>query len=50
MPKSRIPYPPEFRQQMIELVRSGLLAWLLGQRVRALCSDDPNLGKTSRPR
>ena len=23
MPKSRIPYPPEFRQQMIELVRSG---------------------------
>ncbi len=23
MPTSRIPYPPEFRQQMIELVRSG---------------------------
>ena len=23
MPKSRIPYPPEFRQQMIELVRFG---------------------------
>ena len=23
MPNSRIPYPPEFRQQMIELVRSG---------------------------
>ena len=23
MPKSRIPYPPEFRQQMVELVRSG---------------------------
>jgi len=23
MPKSRPPYPPEFRQRMIELVRSG---------------------------
>ena len=23
MPKFRPPYPPEFRQQMIELVRSG---------------------------
>lgn len=23
MPKSRPPYPPEYRQQMIELVRSG---------------------------
>ncbi len=23
MPKSRVPYPPEFRQQMIELVRAG---------------------------
>ena len=23
MLKSRIPYPPEFRQQMVELVRSG---------------------------
>ncbi len=23
MPESRILYPPEFRQQMIELVRSG---------------------------
>ena len=23
MPKSRIPYPPEFRQQMVNLVRAG---------------------------
>jgi transposase len=23
MPKSRVPYPPEFRQQMIELVHAG---------------------------
>lgn len=23
MPKSRRPYPPEFRQQMVELVRAG---------------------------
>ena len=23
MPKSHVPYPPEFRQQMVELVRAG---------------------------
>lgn len=23
MPRTRVPYPPEFRQQMIELVRAG---------------------------
>jgi transposase len=23
MPRSRKPYPPEFRQQMVELVRAG---------------------------
>ncbi|WP_370643307.1 hypothetical protein [Roseomonas cutis] len=23
MPKFRVPYPPEFRRQMVELVRSG---------------------------
>ena len=26
MPKSRKPYPPEFRQQMVELVRAGRTA------------------------
>lgn len=23
MPRFRVPYPPEFRRQMVELVRSG---------------------------
>ncbi|MFV8836529.1 IS3 family transposase [Aquisalimonas sp. APHAB1-3] len=29
MPRSRPPYPPEFRQQMIDLVRSGRTPWEL---------------------
>ena len=31
MGKSRPPYPPEFRQQMVELVRSGRSPWSLAQ-------------------
>ena len=31
MPRSRPPYPPEFRQQMIELVRNGRTPWELAQ-------------------
>jgi transposase len=31
MPKSHLPYPPEFRQQMIELVRSGRTPGELGR-------------------
>ena len=31
MPKSRGPYPPEFRQQMVELVRTGRSPWALAQ-------------------
>ena len=31
MPRSRPPYPPEFRQQMIDLVRSGRTPWELAQ-------------------
>ena len=26
MPRTRLPYPPEFRQQMVELVRAGRTA------------------------
>ena len=33
MPKSHRPYPPEFRQQMVELVRSGRPPGELSQRV-----------------
>ena len=31
MPKSHAPYPPEFRQQMVELVRAGRTPEELGQ-------------------
>lgn len=31
MPRSRLPYPPEFRQQMIDLVRSGRSPWELAR-------------------
>jgi len=31
MPRTRPPYPPEFRQQMIELVRSGRTPWDLAR-------------------
>ena len=31
MPRSRPPYPPEFRQQMIELVRAGRTPGELGR-------------------
>ena len=34
MPKTRFAYPPEFRQQMIELVRSGRSHGSLACRVR----------------
>ena len=50
MPKSRIPDPPEFRQQMIELVRSGRSPGSLAKEFEPSASDDPHLGKTGRPR
>ena len=31
MPKSRPPYPPEFRRQMVELIRAGRSAEELGR-------------------
>ena len=31
MPRSHTPYPPEFRRQMVELVRSGRTPDELGQ-------------------
>ena len=31
MPRTRPPYPPEFRQHMIELVRSGRTPWELAR-------------------
>ena len=34
MPKSHSPYPPEFRQQMVELVRAGRSPEGAGQGIR----------------
>lgn len=31
MPRTRPPYPPEFRQQMLELVRNGRTPWDLAR-------------------
>lgn len=50
MPRTRPPYPPEFRRQTVEPVRApahspGALA-----EVRAVRRDDPWLGETSGPR
>ena len=39
--KTHPPYAPEFRRQMVELVRSGRSAGGAGTRVRVLCADDP---------
>ena len=47
MPKSHAPYPPEFRQQMIELVRAGRTPYELA---REFSANDPQLGGTERDR
>ena len=44
MSKTRPPYPAAFRQQMVELVRSGRTPGL-GSGVRALGPGDANLGR-----
>ena len=50
MPRTRPPYPPEFRRQMVELVRAPADSAGVGARVRALVRDDPGLGQGGRPR
>lgn len=37
MPKTRPSYPPEFKRQMVELVRSGRSAWRRGLLPRLPC-------------
>ena len=48
MPK-RAPYPPEFRQQMVELVRAGRSPEALAREFEP-SGDDPQLGGPGRPR
>ena len=45
MPKSRPPYPTAFRQQMVELVRSGRYPRRAGSGVRAVGRGDTKLGR-----
>ena len=50
MARKSKPFTPEFRRQMIELVRSGRSPESLAKGVRANRSDDPQLGRASGPR
>ena len=40
MPKSRPPYPPAFRRQMVELVRTGRTPEELAREWRCCCLHD----------
>jgi hypothetical protein len=50
MPKSRPPYPPEYRRRMVEMVRSGMSPEAPGSEVRADGAGDPELGSPGRAR
>ena len=50
MSKTRPPYPAAFRQQMVELVRSGRTPRGLGSGVRAVRPGHPDLGPAGGPR
>ena len=50
MSKSRPPYPAAFRQQMVELVRSGRTPGDLAREFRTVGPGHPDLGRSDRPR
>ena len=50
MPKSHPPYPAEFEQRLVELVRAGRSPEELAREVRAVSAGDPQLGAPGRPR
>ena len=50
MPKSRRPYPPEFRQRIVELVRKGRTPEELGREFEPSAQCDPELGAPGRSR
>ena len=41
MPRTHLPYPPEFRHQMVELARSGRAIRELAREFRVLGPDYP---------
>jgi hypothetical protein len=49
MPRSRPPYPPEFRKQMVELVRAGRSPEELSGEFELSGPDDPQLGGAGGP-
>jgi transposase-like protein len=48
MPKFRVPYPPEFRRQMVELVRSGRTPEELARKFEPCGAIDPELDTRGR--
>ena len=50
MPKRRVAYPPEFRRQMVELVRSGRNPEELSREFEPTAQSDPQLGRAGGPR
>ena len=50
MPKTRPPYAAEFRQQMVDLVRSGRAPEDLAREFEPSSQGDPNLGRAGGPR
>ena len=49
MPKSRRPYPEEYRQRLIELVRTGRSPESLAKEYEATGQSIRKLGATGRP-
>ena len=50
MPKSHRPYAPEFRRQMVDLVRSGRSPEALSREFEPTAQADLELGATGRSR
>lgn len=48
MPKTRPPYPAEFRAEMVRLVRAGRTPGELSREFETVRPDDPQLGEPSR--
>lgn len=49
MPKTHPPYPVEFRQQIIELVRAGRTPAELSREFQVTAQTYPELGGSGRP-
>ena len=49
MPKTRPPYSPEFRRQMVDLVRAGRDPTSSAREFEPTAPVDPQLGRPGRP-